>query len=462
MNALRPNPYHSGIDADLSPEAIDGVPFAGRKEAFGRLYKQLNDTAPGAMRALCFVGRRRAGKTALLLAFDAAFGESYAGARVFVGQFMPEDEEEFLLMLAQAATEAILDSTGKVGKLNEIAQLEEGGDARAWLVETFLPVALSALQGRRLVFLLDDADKLLNAVRSGTLRLDTFAYLRLLVETFPEIGFVLTLDAEYEPEIDSLGPLIGVNDSFRLTNLAPDETRWLLQEPVRGCYSVPDDAATAVHKATGGAPALVQQFGFQLFQRWNLTPEINVVTLDDVKTLTRNMYQYAEADMKYDWLRLSPNEKRVLAAISQRHYADPLKKVDPEAIEAWLADSDTPMDRTAINAALRGLDYAELVQTTQVGTAISSGLMQAWLLENAGRMSFGGGTAIPARVTSLIAGETPEHKSGIPARLALMSVVAAAALGILAGVLVFGNPPSGEAQSPAPTVTLVSTPTQLP
>lgn len=462
MNALRPNPYHSDIEGNLSQESIDSVPFAGRKEAFGRLYQQLNDAAPGAMRALCFIGRRHVGKTALLLAFDPAFGENYAGARVFVQQFMPEDEEEFLLMLAQAATEAILDSTGKVGKLNEIAQLEEGGDARAWLVETFMPVALSALQGKRLVFLIDDADKLLNAVRSGTLRLDTFAYLRLLVETFPDVGFVLTLDAEYEPEIDSLGPLIGVNDSFRLTNLAPDETRWLLQEPVRGCYSVPDDVAAAIHKATGGAPALVQQFGYQLYQRWDLTPEINVVTLEDVKTLSRNLYQFAEADMKYDWLRLSPNEKRVLAAISQRHYADPLKRVDSDAIEAWLADSDKPMDRTAINAALRGLEYAELVQNTNSGTVVTSGLMQAWLLENAGRMSFSGGTTMPARVTSLIAGETPEPKRGVPARLALMSVVAAAALGLLAGVLVFGNPPSGQAQAPAPTVTLVNTPTQLP
>lgn len=462
MNALRPNPYHPDIEDNLSQELIDSTPFAGRKEAFGRLYQQLNDIAPGAMRALCFIGRRHVGKTALLLAFDTAFGENYAGARVFVSQFMPEDEEEFLLMLAQAATEAILDSTGKVGKLNEITQLEEDGDARAWLVETFMPVALSALQGRRLVFLIDDADKLLNAVRSGTLRMDTFAYLRLLVETFPEVGFVLTLDAEYEPEIDSLGPLIGVNDSCRLTNLAPDETRWLLQEPVRGCYTVPDDVALAVHKATGGAPALVQQFGYQLYQRWRLTPEINVITLEDVKALSRNLYQYAESAMKYDWLRLSPNEKRVLAAISQRYYADPLKRVDPEAIEAWLADSDKPMDRTAISAALRGLEYAELVQNSNTGTTITSGLMQAWLLENAGRMSFSGGAAIPARVTSLIAGETPAPKRGIPARLALMSVVAAAALGILAGVLVFGSPPTGEVQSPAPTVTLVNTPTALP
>ncbi len=462
MNALRQNPYHSGLDDDFSQGMSDGIPFAGRKEAFGRLYQQLNDNAPGAVRALCFIGRRHIGKTALLLAFDTAFGENYIGARVFVRHFMPEDEEEFLLMLAQSATEAILDSTGKVGKLSEIAQLEEGGDARAWLVETFLPVALSAVQGKRLVFLIDDADKLLNAIRSGQLRLDTFAFLRLLIETFPEIGFVLTLDAEYEPEIDSLGPLIGVNDSCRLTNLAPDETRWLLQEPVRGCYSIPDDVASAIHKATGGAPALIQQFGYQLYQRWNLTPEINVVTLDDVKTLTRSMYQYAEPDLKYDWLRLSPNEKRVLAAIGQRHYADPLKKVDAEAIEAWLAESDYLMDRTAINAALRGLEYAELAQNSRSGTIITSGLMQAWLLENAGRMSFSGGTTIPAHVTNLIAGDTPAPKRGVPARLAVMSVLAAAVLGILAGVLVFGTPPPGQTGLPNPTVTLASTPTQLP
>ena len=170
---------------------------------------------------------------------------------------------------------------------------------------------------------------------------------------------------------------------LRLPNLAPDETKWLLQAPVQGLYAVPDEITLAVQRAVGGAPNLVQQFGYQFFKRWEATPELNVFTLEDVKAVTPAVYLYNEADYRDRWERLTANERTVLTAISGRLYDDPLGRIDAAAIQAWLVDTDFPIDITAINATLRSLEYREILQPTPDGIALSADLMQSWLLENA-------------------------------------------------------------------------------
>ena len=57
------NPYH--LDGDVS-----SAPFAGRQDAFGRLYGLSSD--PGRQHGFLFVGRQGIGKTALLHAMSAA------------------------------------------------------------------------------------------------------------------------------------------------------------------------------------------------------------------------------------------------------------------------------------------------------------------------------------------------------------------------------------------------------
>lgn len=495
MNRQTSNPYHPDLSVSLAAPDYAGVPFAGRQDALARTYRQMHDSAPHASRALCFVGRRHSGKTALLLAASAAFRDSVACAPVYLSETPPLSEPDFILTLAQAATEALIASGARVSRLNELPPLEAeaGDDSRAWLVEHFLPLTFSLLRGRRLALLLDDADHVLNALRTGTLPADILSFLRDLTRMFPLLGFVLTLDAEYEPEIDAFSPLIGLHDSLRLTALAPEETRWLLQQPARGRYTVPDEAAALVHKATGGAPALVQHFGFQLYQRWEREPARSTVSQEDIRALTPALYQYGEPDFRDEWLRLSPNEKRVFSAVGQVLYSDPLHRVEPKAIERYLAEAAQPLDLTAIHAALRGLEYAELVNANSDGVTITSSLMQAWLQENGPRLHAVGraprAARAPAPPPPAIAPEEasaatapaaappqpprtaasppaqaprPRARRGVPARLAAALAVLAALLGMLAALAVFSTPPAAGPLRVQPTVTLVGTPTDLP
>lgn len=444
------NPYH----ADYADEAhLSDAPFAGRKMAFSRLYHQLTD--PARDHALAFLGRRHIGKTALLYAFDSTFSDSFVGAYVPLREVSLDNETDFVLSLAQAATAALLERGFTLSRLNE---MEPPGDqVRVWLETVFLPGILGAIRSQRqLVFLLDDADRLLPAVKGRLLPEDMFAYLHDLMLHHSQIGFTLTLDAEAEHEVPLMQPLINLNDMYRLTNLSDDETRWLLQDPAQGYYTVPDDCSWAVYKATGGAPSLVEQFGYQLFRRWQLYPDLNVVTLEDIKALTPKVYSYGEDDYRHLWGRLSLNERLVLTASSGLLYDDPLGHIDAAAIEGWLVETDYPMDITSINAALRSLEYREVVQATAEGLTLTAEMLQTWLLENA-RL---GERAAPVQTAAAVSAPPTKGDKPEPSRRPrLLSLIAVAAIiGIILAAIalvVLSNTPAGEvADNPQPTVTL--------
>ena len=444
------NPYH----ADYSDEAhLPDAPFAGRKMAISRLYHQLTD--PARDHAMAFLGRRHIGKTALLYDVITTFSDSFVGAYVPLREVSLDSETDFVLALAQAATAALLEGGFTLSRLQEIEP--PGEQPRVWLETIFLPGILAAMRSQRqLVFLLDDADRLLPAVKGRLLPEDTFAYLHDLMLRYPQIGLTLTLDAEAEHEVPLMQPLINLNDVYRLTNLSDDDTRWLLQDPAQGYYTVPDNCTWAVYKATGGEPSLVEQFGYQLFRRWQLYPDLNVVTLEDIKELTPKVYNYGEDDYRYLWSRLSLNERLVLTAISGLLYDDPLRRIEAAAIEGWLVETDYPMDITSINAALRSLEYREIVQATAEGLTLTAEMLQTWLLENA-RL---GERAAPVEAAPMpSAASYTSGKSEAPRRSRPIPLVAVAAIiGVILIVIVLvalSNTPSGETTvDPQPTVTL--------
>jgi hypothetical protein len=439
------NPYHAEYgDARTAVTA----PFAGRQEAFARLYTRLYD--PIHTGAILFLGGRHSGKTALLHNADSVFKETALGVYVPLCEIAPENESEWLLALAQAATSELMDRGFTLSRLSQLDP--PGDDPRAWLETTFLPQILGAVR-RKLLLLLDDVDRLIMAVRGGQLPEDTFAYLLSLTQKYRNLHIAATLDAEFEADIPALAPLVAASDVVRLTTLSPDESRWLLQAPVHGLYTVPDECALAVHRAVGGAAGLVQHFGYQFFQRWEAFPELNVFTLADVRALTTSIYLYSEPDYRYLWERLSANERLVLTAISGLLYDDPLGHIDAAVIQGWLVETDFPLDLTAINSTLRSLEYRELLRPTPNGIALSAEIMQTWLLENA-RL----GARLRNPPPTSPAKERPQTR--ITPRLLRVLLVIFILL-VIANVIAYAWVNSGTPSTPSniqPTVTFANTP----
>jgi hypothetical protein len=427
------------------------APFAGRQAAFARLYQHL--TAPRVKGAMTFLGRKRLGKTALLTHFETFFDETFVGVYLPLKEMTPDDEDDWLLTLAREATKALVRHSFTLSRLSELEPPSSG--LSGWWSEQFLPEMLTIIRPhRRLVFLVDDADVLLDMMSAGKLTPGSFATMHGLLEKHPQLSMALTADAERETDLARMSPLVNLTHNvFRLSALTTDEALWLLRQPVTGLYNVPDDCATIIYRLTGGEPGLLQRFGHELYERWQAYTDLNVITLDDVKGLTPRVYAQSAPELREIWQRLTLNERLALTAISGLLYGDPLRSIDTAAIEAWLIETDYPMDATTINAALRGLEYREIVALTPSGLMLSTGLMQTWLLENA-RLD-----NRPSAAASAVRIQKPR-----PANLPRPRLIYAAGIGlallILALILISLSstprpPTNGDSQ---PTVTLVNPP----
>ena len=76
------------------------------------------------------------------------------------------------------------------------------------------------------------------------------------------------------------------------------------------------------------------------------------------------------------------NEQLLLLTISNLRHDDPLQSLTVDRLTKWLIDSEYPLDQTAVNAVLRGLEYRELVVQRSSGIELTCGLFQTWLLSH--------------------------------------------------------------------------------
>lgn len=374
------NPYHVDID---DSSTLVSAPFAGRQVIFGRIYRHVTD--PTKRTAITVIGQRRIGKTALLTAFPTVFRETHVGAIISMLQAPDDVTVDWVLSIAESIAVATAKRGFTIRRLDDVPPPGESPDeAFTWLVEVYLPAVFAILRGMmRLALLIDDAHLLLTSIKQTRLPPETLSFLSGLMAQFPSLDMVLTFDAARESELSALAPLTNPDEALRLGSLTAEETRWLMRQPVRGLYALTDDAADAVYRASGGLPAPSQAFGYFLFRKWAEQPSLNQFDAEDIRSLMQPVMTLSAPDFQASWNRLLPNEKLTLAALSNILYRDPLRRVDASVIESWIVETDVQLDATAINVALRGLEYREWVEPTPDGVRIKAGLMHTWLLDNA-------------------------------------------------------------------------------
>lgn len=426
------NPYRPLPDSD-EPTA-----FAGRREAFARLYQHLKD--PTSTGAMIFTGWPMVGKTTFLRQFDSVFDDSMIG--VYVSPLNIKNEDDLLRTLIASTVRVLAGRDFTLARVPETPTDVE--DWRAWLTETWLPEIKSAIRHhRQITWLIDDAQML------NELDRDIFTYLNDLLANQPRLKLVLAIDIEYETALNHMNVLVKPTQVIRLMHLTYAETNSLLCEPVRDIYTLTDDALSEVYRLTGGQPQWVQRTGFHIFRQHHNT----LITETDIKAIVPVVYSQSYAELEALWKKMAENERLVLSAVSNLLYADPLRSLDNTVIATWLVETDYPMDETAVNAAIRSLEYSELLSLTGRELSeirVSAGLFERWLIENAR-------TYITEQRRS--GGKTPTVTAiGIPNRQMLIITVIIAVLLLAMAVLAASGSPPPVSSTPRPTVTLVNQP----
>src|SRR5262249_19596992 len=112
------NPYHAEYG---DHDGLASAPFAGRKDAFARLYSRLYD--PINTGALLFLGGRHMGKSAMLRNADTVFKDSAVGVYVSLRGVTPESESTWLVALAQSITNSLTENGFTLSRLSQLDPL---------------------------------------------------------------------------------------------------------------------------------------------------------------------------------------------------------------------------------------------------------------------------------------------------------------------------------------------------
>ncbi len=350
------------------------TPFIGRTAAFARLSQVLNTSHSGA---LMYIGAEGVGKTALLYAIDQHMTVNQIGVGVFIPlESLPTHKNELALALYQAAYGALIADRGIAALPSRLPTPPINDDVTPdwmeWLADTGLPGIRHAMRpGRRLIFLLDDAQVWMDAIEQKLLSADFPAVVAGMIAPHSDtITLVFTVDQDEEQRLKLLAPLIQPEHTMRLTQLTEDEIHTAFTE---------ERAAHDLYRWTGGHAELIAAY---------LRIESpRKLSINHIETMTPQVYSRHQAVFQRWWEGLSPQERRVLTAISTAQYIDPFKAVTAAEIQAWLVQTEHPMDMTAIQAALRGLEYRELVvydAGTARGVRLKSDLFRRWLREHGG------------------------------------------------------------------------------
>lgn len=425
------------------------TPFIGRAAAFARLSQALNISHPGA---LVYIGAEGVGKTALLYAIDQHMTVNQIGVGVFIPlESLPTHKNELALALYQAAYGALIADRGVAALPSRLPLPPDNDDHppdwMQWLAESGLPGIRHAMRpGRRLIFLLDDAQVWIDAIEQKLLAAEFPAALAEMIAPHSDkITLVFTVDQDEEQRLKVLAPLIQPEQTMRLTQLTEEEIIRAFNE---------ERAAYDLYRWTGGHAGLIASY-----LRIESPKKLSV---DHIETTTPQVYSHYQAVFQRWWDHLTPPERRVLTAISTAQYIDPFKAVTAAEIQSWLVQTEHPMDMTAIQAALRGLEYRELVvyeAGTARGVRLKSDLFRRWLREH-------GGFDTAESADQQHAGHRAGHREG-PVSVGSLSRQQMIIAGIVAAVLlavilmvVLMTPPApengGRNEAAMPTVTLAA------
>ena len=404
----------------IPPSEHNLTPFAGRQAIFARLQQQILD--PPHRHALTFTGHDGSGKTALLKQLFSVFDENFLLIFTSLSEESFDNGDLLLQSLINGINQILNEKNFSLSRVPEVAE-QPDKTLPEWFRGVYLPDVIQIIRpNRRIVWLIDDAEGLL------TFDNEFLHYLHELLLKQMQFSIVLTISTAHEDKLSRLQPPVNPAIVERIKRLNHDESIDLIRRYAPG---IDDVISEKIFEASGGYPLFLAHFGQTLQSH-----RADKADSEAFELTRREVYDASQGDLRAIWLKLSQDERLVLTAIASLIYQDPLQTVTAGRIEAWLVETDYLLDIVGINAALRGLDYQDIVSHQQgEGIKPVMGLMQQWLLEQ-------------ARLDD----STPVLRGQLPLRLIILAIVVI----VLIVILLLFIPPQYLDSSSIPTATLAS------
>lgn len=341
-------------------------PFGGRQTLIAWLRQNLLETTD--QKAFVIIGREGMGKSAFLKQFEQQEERTLVGTYLQLSADVLANDETLSRELTRITTYS-LDTNGF--GLSRLPEKPEE-DFPTWFDEQFLPEVFHILRAhRRLVWLFDDAEQLLHSEETQT----KISYLHNLLKKHEQLRIVLSINTAYENLVDGFGDFVNTTQIQRLRRLSDEESEDLIRQFTN--QPIDESVVKTIGRLTGGFPRLLQAYGEAI------RVQDTALTTQSLQTITQKVYEIHQEDFRQQWLELEQDERLVLTAVSSLLYRNPNQTIKPSDVETWLVETDYPLALRNINAALRSLEYRELILSSTEGIQYTTGLMQQWLVQNA-------------------------------------------------------------------------------
>jgi hypothetical protein len=333
-----------------------GEMFVGRQDVFEFVQQHL----VGAYQNNVIVlhGQRRTGKTSILYRLQQLLADTHVAVLVDMQGIAARGTADFLYALSDDIIYT-LENRGIELELPKRAEYQEAPEFA--FRSRFLRQVVRELDSRNLLLMFDEFEELQNRVEDGRLEPEIFSFLRNLMQHEPRVDFLFSgthkledLGAEY------WSILFNIATYRQITFLDGDEVRRLATEPVAPFGMEYDPLALdRIIQVTAGHPYFTQVVCHEMVAFHNEV-ERSYMTVTCVDQVLERIVERGEAHFKYIWAGATPDEQRVMLALTDL-LPDAEAAATPAQMAEELARKGYQVSGEALTSALTQLQARDIV-----------------------------------------------------------------------------------------------------
>ncbi|MCB9004154.1 MAG: SUMF1/EgtB/PvdO family nonheme iron enzyme [Ardenticatenaceae bacterium] len=257
--------------------------FFGREALFTWIKIQVVDAVP-ARQWLVLYGPPRIGKSSVLWQVaNGCLGERVVPVFVDMAHLEMESLAAFYRSLAETAVAALKQQGITCPQPDPAGFVDRPRNA---FDQQVLQPITAALNGRRALFLFDNAEKILTQIDAGVLQPDVLENLARLLRGHEPVFALFTLAQTSDTALRQALSFLNEADRQTVEPLSLRAAMALIRQPVT--YTVVQDVARYIHELTGGKPHEVQMVCHALYER-QVQYQLRTITVADVVAVWRDM-----------------------------------------------------------------------------------------------------------------------------------------------------------------------------
>ncbi|MBW7995403.1 MAG: hypothetical protein FVQ81_02295 [Candidatus Glassbacteria bacterium] len=303
---ISPNPYIVG-NPIRSREM-----FFGREDDFRFVKNKVDNEKYGSL--IVLFGERRAGKTSVLYQIlGGRLGPRFVPVFLDMQAMAINNDSEFLGRVAEITADRIGARLANV----DLSAFDDPSRNPYPLFEKFIDRTLEALGEDHLLFLVDEYELIEDKVAENKIRKEIFHFLSGLVEHKPGLFLIFAGNHRLQESRHSFWePLLQRCDYRNISYLTPNDTRRLIQEPVRGKVFFIGTTVRDIMRLTAGQPFYTQLFCRSMVELLNAERR-NFFYEEDISVVVREIIDNPPPQLIYFWAGMDPVEKLVLSTVAE-------------------------------------------------------------------------------------------------------------------------------------------------